>query len=68
MPGGLTEEDIIFELNSISDSMAFDSDEGGDSDAEDFHVNGKSTPTTLKPVDIYSFRVPAHKITSTFRG
>jgi len=62
MPRGLTERDIILKLNSISDSMAFDSDEGGNSDAEDFHPNVKSTPTTLKLDDTYFFRVPAHKI------
>jgi len=68
MPRGLTEEDIILELNSISDSMAFDSDEGGDSEAEDFHPNVKLTPTTLKPDDTYFFRVPAHKIISTSKS
>lgn len=65
MLGGLNEEEIILELNSISDS-----DEGGDSDAEDFHPNNvKLTLTTLKPVDTPSFfRVPAHDIASTSKG
>jgi len=35
MSSKLTDEEILLELNAISDSMAFDSDEGGDSDAED---------------------------------
>lgn len=31
----LNEEDILLELDKITDEMAFDSDIGGDSDAED---------------------------------
>lgn len=35
MSSKLTEEDILNELNLISESMAFNSDDGGDNDAED---------------------------------
>jgi len=35
MSSKLSDEDILNELDAISDYMAFDSDEGGDSDAED---------------------------------
>lgn len=36
MTSKLTDEDILNELNSITDSMAFNSDDEGDSDAEDY--------------------------------
>jgi len=35
MSSKLTDEDILNELNAISDSMAFDSDKEDDSDTED---------------------------------
>lgn len=35
MSSKLTDKDILNELNSVTDSMAFNSDEEGDSDAED---------------------------------
>jgi len=48
MSSKLSDEDILNELNAISDSMAFDSDEGGDSDAEDdiLHPSLVGSPTT----------------------
>lgn len=51
MPGDPTEEDIILELNSISDTMTFDSNEVGDTDAVDFHPNNvKLISTSLESV------------------
>lgn len=48
MSSKLSYEDILNELNAISDSMAFDSDEEGDSDAEDdiLHPTLVGSPTT----------------------
>lgn len=47
MSSKLSDEDILNELNSISDSMAYNSDEGGDSDAEDdiLHPSLVGNPT-----------------------
>lgn len=48
MSSKLSDEDILNELNAVSESMAFDSDEGGDSDAEDdiLHPSLVGSPTT----------------------
>jgi len=35
----LSEYEILEELNAITDDMAFDSEDGGDSDAEDYTTN-----------------------------
>lgn len=35
----LSEYEILEELNAITDDMAFDSEDGGDSDAEDYATN-----------------------------
>jgi len=52
MSSKLTDEDILNELNAISDSMAFNSDEEGDSDAEDDILHTSlvdSHPTNSSP-------------------
>lgn len=74
--GGLTEEDIIFELNSITDTMASDSDEGGDSeysDADDFHtINVSTYSNTSSLVGRQFFRLKIneniHDIASNSKG
>jgi len=39
----LSEYEILEELNAITDDMAFDSEDGGDSDAEDYTTNANYT-------------------------
>jgi len=39
----LSEYEILEELNVITDDMAFDSEDGGDSDAEDYTTNANNS-------------------------
>lgn len=40
----LTEDQIVSELNAITDNMAYDSEDGRDSDAEDNNINVNKNP------------------------
>lgn len=46
----LTEDEIVAELNAITDNMAFDSEDGGDTDADDdtIYTNRSTKKPTIK--------------------